>query len=156
MPRGISDKRCKGCGVRMYQVAASRKLCEACAQLPRICPACGVRPLGSHQRVCDGCRKPRGGNHGGGTTVKVVELTAKAAALVKASATIAGTRYTKAEANATASAILEAMADRKLILITPDMRAALPWLEEASRICISEDAQRGLDQLIAALWTSAA
>lgn len=96
--------------------------------------------------------KVRGGPPGSGTTVKVIELTPKAAELVKSRATIAGTRYTKAEANATASAIIEASA--RAISVTPVMRAVLPWLEEAKRICISEDAQRGLDQLIAAIWTA--
>jgi len=99
--------------------------------------------------------KPRGGDHGGGTTVKAVALPPKAAALVKARATISGPRYTKDEANKTASALLEAFADRQIIVITPDMRATLPALE-AARQRSTGDAERGLAQLIAAIWTSAA
>lgn len=96
--------------------------------------------------------KPRGGNHGGGTTVKTVVLSDKAAAYVKRRATIGGPRYRKEEANATASAILEYGADDRLLFITPDMIAACAYLQEARGLCFSEDAQRGLDQLIAALW----
>lgn len=95
-------------------------------------------------------KKPRGGNHGGGTTVKTVVLSDKAAAYVKRRATINGTRYRKEEANATASAILEAQ-DR-MLFITEDMIAAVAYLQEARSVCFSEQAQRGLDQLIAALW----
>ncbi|MDQ2995475.1 MAG: hypothetical protein M3R61_00245 [Chloroflexota bacterium] len=97
---------------------------------------------------------PRGGDHGGGTTVKAVVLTAKAAALVKARATISGRRYTKDAANASASALLEAFVDRQIIAITPDMRAALPALEAARRQATGE-AEQGIAQLIAAIWTSA-
>lgn len=99
--------------------------------------------------------KPRGGDHGGGTTVKAVVLTPKAAAHVKARATITGTRYTKEAASSSASAMLEAFADRQIIVITPDMRAALPALEDARQRCTG-DVERGLAQLIAAIWTSAA
>lgn len=96
--------------------------------------------------------KPRGGNHGGGTTVKSVVLSDQAAAYVKRRATILGTRYRKEEANATASAIIEA-AERS-IYITDDMIAAVAYLQEARGMCFSETAQRGIDQLIAALWTA--
>lgn len=41
------------------------------------------------------------------------------------------------------------------LLLTPDIRAALPWLEEARRMCFNEQAQRGLDQPIAALIVNA-
>lgn len=34
-----------------------------------------------------------------------------------------------------------------------DARAVIPWLEEARRICISPDAERGLAFLIAGLWS---
>jgi hypothetical protein len=99
-------------------------------------------------------KKSRGGNHGGGTTVKTVVLTDQAAAYVKRKATINGPRYRKEEANSTASTIIEA-AERS-IYITEDMIAAVAYLQEARGMCFSEQAQRGLDQLIAALWTAKA
>jgi hypothetical protein len=34
------------------------------------------------------------------------------------------------------------------------MLAALPYLATARELCFSEQAQRGLDQLIAALWVA--
>lgn len=40
------------------------------------------------------------------------------------------------------------------IIFSDDMIAALPWLTEARGICFDEAAQRGLDQLIAALWVA--
>lgn len=96
------------------------------------------------------------GQRGGGSVVRRLDVSETAAAYVKRRATISGPRYRKEEANATASAILEALASGALVTLpmTPDLRAALPWLEEARRSCISEDAQRGLDQLIAAVWTA--
>lgn len=36
----------------------------------------------------------------------------------------------------------------------PDLRAALPWLEEARGMCFDPAAQRGLDQLIAAMYAA--
>lgn len=96
--------------------------------------------------------KPRGGNHGGGTTVRTVVLSEAAAAYVKRRATILGTRYRKQEASAAASAILEAQ-DR-MLYITDDMIAAAAYLQEARGMCFSEQVQRGLDQLIAALWVA--
>lgn len=93
---------------------------------------------------------PRGGNRGGGTTVKAVVLTPKAASIVKQRATIAGPRYTKEDANRTASALLEA----PRISITPAMRAALPALEAARQQACGE-VEQGLAELIAALWSAA-
>jgi hypothetical protein len=43
-------------------------------------------------------------------------------------------------------------AKMRTILITSDMLAALAYLQTARELCFSEQAQRGLDQLIAALW----
>lgn len=40
------------------------------------------------------------------------------------------------------------------IIFSDDMIAALPWIQEARGMCFSESAQRGLDQLIAALWVA--
>ena len=94
----------------------------------------------------------RGKDYGGGATVKIVALTDRAAQLVKRKATILGPRYRKEEANATASAIIEASACA--IYPTDDMRAAVAWLQEARALCFSEQAQRGLDQLIAGLRAS--
>jgi hypothetical protein len=37
------------------------------------------------------------------------------------------------------------------ILLTPDIRAALPFLQDARQMCWNEQAQRGLDSLIATL-----
>ena len=96
----------------------------------------------------------KGQDYGGGATVKVVALSDTAAQFVKRKATIAGKRYRKEEANATASAIIEASACA--IYPTDDMRAAIFWLQEARAMCFSDEAQRGLDQLIAALMTSTA
>lgn len=98
--------------------------------------------------------KKRGGPPGSGATVRVVTLSEKAAAEIKRRATIAGPRYRKEEADATASEIIERLAARQLLLITEDMRAALPWLVEIKRQCPNEIAQRGLDQLIAGLWVA--
>lgn len=98
--------------------------------------------------------KPRGGNHGGGTTVKTVVLSEKAARYVKQRATILGERYRKEEANSTASTILEAGANDRLIYITDDMIASISFLMDARAMCFSETAQRGIDQLIAALETA--
>lgn len=36
----------------------------------------------------------------------------------------------------------------------PDLRAALPWLEEARAMCFDPTAQQGLDQLIAAMYAA--
>lgn len=93
----------------------------------------------------------KGQDYGGGATVKIVALSDAAAQLVKRRATIVGKRYRKEEANATASAIIEASAGA--IYPTADMRASIAWLQEARAMCFSEEAQRGLDQLIAALMT---
>ncbi len=95
---------------------------------------------------------PRGGNRGGGTVVERVTLTPAAAAYVKRKATIGGPRYRKEEASATASMIIEA-AERS-IYITEDTIAALAYIQEARGMCFSEQAQRGLDQIIAALWAA--
>jgi hypothetical protein len=137
----------------MMQVPGTRKYCDACQETAKIryCPICMVEPIGKSQRTCEECRKPRGGNHGGGTTVKAVVLSDKAAQYIKRRATIAGPRYTKLDANRTASAILEAGANDRLLLITDDMIAARDWLADAKRLCFAEQAQRGLEQMIAAL-----
>lgn len=99
-------------------------------------------------------KKERGGPPGSGATVHVVRLRPKAAAEVRRRAMIAGERYRKEEANETASDIIEFLADVRLLLITDDMLSALPWLQETRGMCVDEIAQRGLDQLIAALWTA--
>lgn len=99
----------------------------------------------------------RGGNHGGGTTITRVTLTPAAARELRRR--ITGdyvTRYRKADADAAASELLEHLAAGRLLLLTDDMAAALPWLEEARAMCVDEAAQRGLDQLIAGLWTVSA
>lgn len=99
-----------------------------------------------------GDKKERGGDHGGGTTIKRVELTESAARELRRRITgDFSTRYNKSQADRAASEILELLAARRLLLLTDDMRAALPLLQEA-RERSSGDAQRGLDQIIAALW----
>jgi mono/diheme cytochrome c family protein len=45
-------------------------------------------------------------------------------------------------------------AQMRTILITSDMLAALAYIQTARDMCFDEVAQRGLDQLIAALWTA--
>jgi hypothetical protein len=99
----------------------------------------------------------RGGNRGGGTTVRRLELQSeKAARELRRLATGAysGARYRKVDANATATELLEQAADHRLLYLTDDMLTALSWLSETRRRCVSENTQRGLDQLIAALWTA--
>lgn len=97
----------------------------------------------------------RGGDHGGGTTIRRVELTDAAARELRRRITgNYSTRYRKEEADAAASEIIERLTDGQLLLLTDDMRAALPWLEEIKRQCPSEQAQRGIDQLTAALWSA--
>jgi hypothetical protein len=101
----------------------------------------------------------RGGDHGGGTTIRHLELQSETAARElrrRATGAHGGMRYRKADANAAATELLEQAADHRLLYLTSDMLAALPWLQEARQMCESEDAQRGLDQLIAALWTAKA
>lgn len=99
----------------------------------------------------------RGGDHGGGTTIKRVTLTDSAARELRRRITgDYATRYTKTHADAATSEILEMLAAGRLLHLTDDMRAAVFWLEEARRMCFDEQAQRGLDRLIAALSVSAA
>ena len=93
----------------------------------------------------------RGGDRGGGTTIRNVFLSERAAAELRRRATIASTRYRKADANAAASDIIEHLVAGRLLLLSDDMRAALPWLEKARQECFLEDAAHGLDQLIAAI-----
>lgn len=95
----------------------------------------------------------RGGNRGGGTTPRRVTLSTSAARHLRQRAQLVATeRYTSEAASEAASAIIEAHAAGRLVLVTDDMRAALPWLEQARQQCFNEDARRGLDQIIAALW----
>jgi hypothetical protein len=94
-------------------------------------------------------------DRGGGTTIRRVNLSEKAAQELRRRATITTTRYRKEDADAAASDILEHLAAGRLLLISSDIRAALPWIEEARGQCFNEAAQRGLDQLIAALRVAA-
>lgn len=94
----------------------------------------------------------RGGDRGGGTTVRDVKLSELAAAELRRRANPLGTRYRKAEADAAASALLEALASgTAIVLPTAAIAPALVWLEEARAACFSEDGQRALDHLIAAI-----
>lgn len=96
--------------------------------------------------------KGRGGNHGGGTTIKKVELSEAAARELRRRTT--GdyvTRYRKEDADRAASELLEMLAAGRLLLLTADMKAALPFLQDAHQMCFDEQAQRGLDQLIVAI-----
>lgn len=98
----------------------------------------------------------RGGDHGGGPLVRRVELSEAAARYIKRRATILSTRYRKADADATATAILEALATGTAVVLPvgDDLCAAVQWLQEARAMCISEAAQRGIDQIIAAIRTA--
>lgn len=97
----------------------------------------------------------RGGNHGGGPTITRVELTSTAARELRRRVTgDYATRYTKAQANAAASEVLDLLAAGRLMFITDDMRAMLAWLMESRATALGE-VQHGIDQLIAALWTTA-
>lgn len=94
----------------------------------------------------------RGGDFGGGATIKRIELTEQAARELRHR--ITGdyvTRYNKADADKAASEILEHLAAGRLLYLTEDMRAAVGFIQDARRMCFDEQAQRGLDQLIAAL-----
>lgn len=96
--------------------------------------------------------RPRGGDYGGGTTIKRIELTEQAARELRRRITgDYATRYNKAQADAAASELIEWHAAGRLLYLTEDMRAALPFLQDARRMCFDEQAQRGLDQLIAVL-----
>jgi hypothetical protein len=101
----------------------------------------------------------RHGNYGGGTTIRRLELQSDKAALElrrRATGAYGGIRYGKADANAAATLVFELAADGRLLHITDDMLAAVSWLQEARAMCVSGNAQRGLDQLIAALWAAQA
>lgn len=99
---------------------------------------------------------PRGGDFGGGPTVRRIDLSDAAAEELRRRSQVTGTRYRKEEANQTASAILETLATGQaaLLVVSSDVLAALPWLEQTRDMCFNEEAQRGIDQLIAALWTA--
>jgi len=100
---------------------------------------------------------PRGGgDRGGGPLPRRIDLSEPASLWLKQRATILGTRYRREEASAAANTIFEAVASGTVILlpVSADLFAAVPWLQEARAMCVSEEAQRGLDQLIAALWTA--
>jgi len=98
-------------------------------------------------------KQRRGGNRGGGSTIHRLELQSGAAAreLRRRITGDYASRYTKAQANQAVTELLEMLAANRLLYLTDDMRAALPWLQEARAQCFSEEAQRGLDQLIAAI-----
>lgn len=93
---------------------------------------------------------------GRGPTPRRVQLTPTAARELRLRTTGAfnGQPYSAEIAGAAASAILEALAAHRLVYLSDDMRAALPWLETARAQCFHETAQRGLDSLIAALWVA--
>lgn len=97
---------------------------------------------------------PRGGDYGGGTLPRRVVLSERAARLLKERSRFGGPRFTTAQASAATNAIIEAAADHRLLYISDDILSATEWLVEAKRICFSPDAQRGIDQLIAALRTA--
>lgn len=100
---------------------------------------------------------PRGGNHGGGSTIRRVELTEAAARELRLRITgDYASRYTKEQASGAASAHYEQLSRHEWLYLTDDMAAALPYLELARDQCFSDQAQRGLDQLIAALWAKSA
>jgi hypothetical protein len=100
----------------------------------------------------------RGGDFGGGPLPRRLTLTEKAARFVRQRATITGTRATTEAMQATASQVLEAMADGALVWIlnTEDVQASVVWLQEARAMCASEAGQRGLDQIQAAILTAQA
>ena len=85
---------------------------------------------------------------------RVVDLSERAAQHLRRRSLANGPRFTRAQASAAANAIIEAHASNRLLFISNDILSAVEWLVEAKRICASEDAQRGLDQLIAALRTA--
>lgn len=97
-------------------------------------------------------KRKRGGPDGSGMTVRNVTLSERAAAEVRRRSALLGPRQRKDEASRTASEIIEWLADGRLLLITEDMIAAAVWLQEARGMCPNEQAQCGLDQLIAGLW----
>lgn len=91
-----------------------------------------------------------GGNRGGGTTVRRVTLSERAAQIVRNAGAGRGlTRQTSADASEQASRIIEAWADRPNI--SPEAAAALPWLEEIRRQCFDPRGRAALDELILVL-----
>lgn len=102
----------------------------------------------------------RGGNRGGGTTPRRITLTTEAARALRRLAQPADplARFTAEAASAAASDLIAQAAGRRLVYLTDDMLAALPYIEiELARgQCFSDEARRGLDQLVAALWAASA
>lgn len=94
-------------------------------------------------------------DRGGGPLPRTIDLTEDVARWLKQRAALTDKRYRRADASAAANAIFEAIASgATLPPASSDMLAALPFLQDARRMCFHEDAQRGLDQLIAALWAA--
>lgn len=102
---------------------------------------------------------PRGGNHGGGTTIRRIWLSGVAARYVRGHTQSEDGRQTQEAAEAWVNARLEGEANGCVapILVTDDIRAAIVWLAE-QRGALPHDTPeaRGIDQLIAAIWTAEA
>lgn len=85
----------------------------------------------------------RGGNRGGGTTPRTIDLSPAAArTLRRLAAPPAPARFTRAQASAAASELIEQVAA---------LGPALGYLEQARAQCFSVEASGGLDALIAAV-----
>jgi len=99
----------------------------------------------------------RGGDHGGGPTPRNLTISAKAAAWVRAHTTQRGTRMKADAMSATVSSIFEQLAaGRALLIPTAAVAAAVPWLETARAQCVDVNAQRAIDNVIAAIWAATA
>ena len=101
----------------------------------------------------------RGGNRGGGTTIRRLTISEEAARHLRLLATgqYGGTRYTKAQADAAASRLIESHAAKQLLFVPPaDAPALLAWLtEQRQEMAPDHPAMRGVEQIIAALWVEA-
>ena len=99
---------------------------------------------------------PAGGNRGGGPLTRRIALTERSARYVRDLAAVQPpARFTRATAEQIVNQVLESQASGTAVYLPLAMvEAALPWIEEARRLCISDDGQRALDSLIAALWTA--
>lgn len=100
---------------------------------------------------------PRGGNHGGGTTIRRIWLSDVAARYVREHTQGEDGRQSQEAAEAWVNARLEGEASGllTLLLVTDDIRAAIAWLAE-QRAALPHDTPeaRGIDQFIAAIWTA--
>lgn len=90
-------------------------------------------------------------------TVNRVVLSNTAAQYIRSDMLARDIPYSKTTVSPYVSGLIEATRDYRVITaLLADPAVVLPWLEEARRQCSNEEAQRGLDALIAAVMTALA